>query len=254
MLDIGIAGLSAGSLLFLLASALTAGVARGFSGFGGALIFIPLASAVLGPKVAVPVFLITDFVLASPMVPGAWRRADRAGVAIMSLGASIGVPLGTYLLTQIDAITIRWAITVLVITMLALLISGWRYHGKPTPPLTVAVGVASGFCSGAAQAGGPPVVAYWLGGFIAVATVRANIVLFFAISSVLSLASYLVGGLITLAVLKLAVVIGPAFGIGLWSGAHLFGRSNDLSFRRICYTLIAVAAIVGLPALDGVLR
>jgi uncharacterized protein len=32
-----------------LAAALVAGLARGFSGFGAALIFVPIASAALGP-------------------------------------------------------------------------------------------------------------------------------------------------------------------------------------------------------------
>jgi hypothetical protein len=34
----------------------------------------------------------------------------------------------------------------------------------------------------------------------------------------------------------------------------LFGRASETLFRSICYVLIAAAAIIGLPALDGVLR
>jgi len=33
----------------------------------------------------------------------------------------------------------------------------------------------------------------------------------------------------------------------------LFGRASERVFRAICYALIAIAVIAGLPALDGVL-
>ena len=56
----------AGSLALLLAVTFAASLARGFSGFGAALIFIPLASALLGPKVAVPLLLVADGVMTRP--------------------------------------------------------------------------------------------------------------------------------------------------------------------------------------------
>ena len=52
----------------------------------------------------------------------------------------------------------------------------------------------------------------------------------------------------------LGAAAGPAYGFGLWSGSRLFGRADEITFRRICYGLIAGAAILGLPLLDGILR
>src|SRR6478735_5133909 len=140
--------LSPGGFAFLLATAFIAAMARGFSGFGAALIFVPLASTVVAPQVASPLLLITDAVLALGFIPDAFCRADRREVSIMALGAAIGIPLGTLILVRLDALTIRWAIVVLASAMLALLVSGWRYRGKPTAPLTFGVGGFAGVCSG----------------------------------------------------------------------------------------------------------
>jgi len=248
------ADLSIGGVVVLVVTALVAGCARGFSGFGGALIFVPVASSVVGPKLAVPLLLIVDVVVTPGLLPNAWRRADRSNVGVMAAGAALGIPLGTYLLTHIDGTAIRWAIVGIVVALLSLLMSGWRYHGRPHGSLTVAVGLTSGLFSGAAQVGGPPVVAYWLGGAFPPQTVRANIVLYFAISSTLSIASYLVAGIITLESILLSVMIGPTFAAGLFCGTRLFSRANEKTFRLICYGLIAAAAIIGLPVLDGILR
>jgi uncharacterized membrane protein YfcA len=242
------------ALLLVCATALVAGLARGFSGFGGALIFVPLASAAIGPARAIPLLLIVDLVMAAPMIPDAWRKAERRDVALMASGALVGVPAGTWVLAQASPLFIRWAIVGLVVTMLALLVSGWRYHGRPRARLTVLVGALSGFCSGAAQAGGPPVVAYWLGASLPRWTVRANIVAYFAVSSVLSVVTYATSGLLVRETFVLSALLAPAYGIALYAGSRMFGVASEETFRRLCYTLIALAAIVSLPLFDGWLR
>lgn len=249
-----IPGISGEALLFLVGTAFIAGLARGFSGFGAALIFMPLASAVIEPARAAPLLLLVDAIMALGLIPNAWRRAERRNVGTMALGALIGVPLGTAGLALLDPLVVRWAVVAIVTLLLALLISGWRYRGQPYAALNAIIGVISGFFTGAAQVGGPPVVAYWLGGTIGRDVVRANIVLYFAISSAISIVSYLIGGLISLQILILTALIAPAYGLGLYLGARLFGQAGDVLFRWICYGLIAMAAIISLPLLDPLLR
>lgn len=70
-------------------------MARGFSGFGSALIFIPLGSAAEGPALASAVLLVIDGIGAIPMLSGAWRDAHRRAVFTMSAGAVVAVPIGT---------------------------------------------------------------------------------------------------------------------------------------------------------------
>lgn len=248
------AGRTPGEIALLLATAFIAGLARGFSGFGAALIFMPVASAIVTPQVAAPLILAVDIVMALPMLPDAWRRADRRDVGIMAIGALIGVPLGGAALALVDPLWIRWGIVAAVAGLLALLGSGWRYRGRPTPPLTIGVGVLSGLFSGAAQIGGPPIVVYWLGGTIPIATVRANIVLYFGISGLITAATYLTAGLIGTTVLLLTAAAAPFYGAGIYGGSRLFGLASDMTFRRICFGLIIIAAIIGLPVLDRVIR
>src|SRR5690242_1521846 len=109
MLDLLPSDLSTPRLAFLLASAFVAATARGFSGFGAALIFLPLAATVVDPKIASPLLLITDAVLALGFIPHAWRTADKREVGLMGLGAAFGIPLGAYLLVRLDPVPVRWA-------------------------------------------------------------------------------------------------------------------------------------------------
>ncbi|HEV8390412.1 MAG TPA: sulfite exporter TauE/SafE family protein [Dongiaceae bacterium] len=243
-----------GPVIYLVVAGFLASLARGFSGFGGALIFMPLASAAVGPQIGAPILLVVDGIIQVGLLRNAWRQARRREVAIMGLGALVGIPLGTLLLTHLDPTGLRWFIAILILAMLALLMSGWRYHGRPTPRVTLGVGLAAGFLSGVAQAAGPPVVAYWLGGQTAPVTIRANIILFFLCTSVVASASYLVAGLFGREVLLLSAITAPGYALGMYLGTRMFGLASELMFRRICFGLIAAAALISLPVLDSILR
>lgn len=234
--------------------AFVSGTARGFSGFGSALIFMPLASSLAAPRLVAALLLIIDFAGAAPLLPNAWQHAERKATAVMVSGALVGVPVGTYFLSRLEPVTTRWIISGFVFALLLLLLSGWRYRGKDHPALSVGIGGLSGFCSGLAQTGGPPIVGYWLGRPLPSAISRANILLFFGASDFFSLVSYSLTGLITADAIRFSLLVGPVYGIGVWCGARLFGRASEKLFRAVCYALIAAAVIVGLPVLDGVLR
>ncbi|MBR1223585.1 sulfite exporter TauE/SafE family protein [Bradyrhizobium sp. AUGA SZCCT0176] len=248
------ASVSLAAAIAICAIAFVSGLARGFSGFGSALIFMPLASSMAAPQLVAALLLIIDFIAAAPLVPNAWKQADRRATAVMVFGALIGVPIGTYFLSRLEPVTTRWIISAFVFALLLLLLSGWRYRGKDHAAISVGIGGVSGFCSGLAQTGGPPIVGYWLGRPIASSIARANILLFFGASDFFSVVSYSLTGLITMDAIKFSLVVGPVYGIGVWLGASLFGRASEALFRAICYALIAMAVIAGLPTLDGVLR
>src|SRR6516162_3140174 len=212
---------SLSAALGISAIAFISATARGFSGFGSALIFMPLASSLASPRLIAALLLIIDFVAAAPLIPGAWRQADRKATAVIVSGALVGVPVGTYLLSRLDPVTTRWIISGFVFALLLLLLSGWRYRGKEHAALSVGIGALSGFCSGLAQTGGPPIVGYWLGRPIASNIARANILLFFGASDFFSMVSYGVTGLITLETIRFSLLVGPVYGLGGGFGASL---------------------------------
>ena len=248
------ADISSHAALAICAFALISGAARGFSGFGAAMIFMPLASSVAAPRLVAALLLIIDFVAAAPLLPGAWRQADHKPTAIIVAGALVGVPLGTYFLSRLDPVTTRWIISGFVGALLLLLLSGWRYRGKDHVALSVGIGALSGFCAGLAQTGGPPIVGYWLGRPVASTVARANIFLFFGACDFFAVVSYAAGGLLTKDAILFSLVIGPVYAIDVKLGALWFGRASEAMFRGICYALIALAVLFGLPALDGLLR
>ncbi len=224
-----------------------AGLGRGFSGFGAALIFMPAGSALVTPAVAAPVLLLADGILSLGFLPRAWVLARRKDVGLMAAGAAAGVPLGTLILNHADPLALRWVIAGLAFSMLLLLASGWRYHGAPRPGVTTLVGGLSGLFGGLAQLSGPPVVAYWLSGKESHATMRASIILFFGATTLFTFVSYLAAGIITAQSLWLAALVAPAYAAGLFAGSRAFGLASPKTFRRLSLLLIALSVATSLP-------
>jgi len=148
--------LARGETLAVLAVVALAATVRGFAGFGAGMIYIPVAAAIYGPKVAAATLLLFDLPAVIPATIRLLPQADVRDVAPIALGGLLGVPLGFLALTALDPAGARWVISAIVIVCVAALASGWRVRGEVGPLVTAGVGVTSGFLNGLAQIGAPP--------------------------------------------------------------------------------------------------
>ncbi len=239
------------TLAWLVVAALVAGLARGFSGFGAGLIFMPLAAMALGMRQAAPLMLLLEMVAIASLVRGAWHVAPRAEVVPLSLGLLLGTPLGILVLANADALALRWGVALVILALLALLVSGWRLRGQHGPAVPVAFGAVGGVLAGIATISGPPAMAYLLGRDLPKQQVRAIFNLYLSVGDLAALLGCVLAGLVGPQVIGPLLVTGPLYGFGIWAGSRMFGLASEVTFRRTCYGLIAAAALLSLPIWDG---
>ena len=233
------------------AVAIISGLVRGFSGFGSALIYIPLISALYDPKVAVPTLMLIDTVCSLPWAVKVVPKCNFREIWPIAIFGTLTIPLGAAALFYIDTLVLRWFIAALVLTALGVLVAGWRYHGKPTWLAMAATGIAAGIGGGSVQIAAPPLLIFWLGGQNSAATVRANIMVYFIWSGFVSMAAYAWSGLFTVQTVTLALLFGLPFAIALGVGANWFHGTSDQFYRRVAYVIIGTAGLISLPIFDG---
>lgn len=231
--------------------AVISGLVRGFSGFGSSLIYIPLISAIYEPKIAAPSILLIDTISSLPWAIKAAPESNWREILPVAVAGTLTLPLGVAALVYIDAIWLRWFISVLVLVALAALATGWRYHGRPTVLAAGVVGAASGFGSGSVQIAAPPLLIFWLGGQNSAATVRANVMVYFIWTGLLSMCAYFYSGLFTRETGLIALMLGIPFAAALAFGASRFHGTSDASYRRIAYIIIGLSGLLSLPLFDG---
>ena len=142
-------------LAWLIITVVFAGLVRGFAGFGTALVFMPIAASVTSPVWAIIIMMSFDIFGPIALLPRAWRDGEPTEVSLLVVGAILGLPIGVYFLTQVDPVLFRWLVSILSMTMLILLASGWRYQNPLNKIMLMAIGSLGGFMSGISGISGP---------------------------------------------------------------------------------------------------
>ena len=241
-----IAGVPAIELAVGLGAALLAGLVRGFSGFGSAMILTPALSALYGPAAAVPLGLALEIFVTVPLLPGAVGLVEWRRIGALSLAACAAEPPGAWLLLHLPPTPMRVAISAVILGFVAILAFGWRYHGRPNVAATLLTGAASGVLNGAAGMGGPPVVFYYLSGGAPSAQVRASFIVFFALIDLVAELALAAGGAIDLLTLERALWLTPAFLAAAWLGSRAFRGTSDAFYRKVALIILTAIALASL--------
>ncbi len=233
------------ALPFLVAAtvAVIAGMLRGFAGFGAAMLMTPVFSALYGPEIGVSLCLMLEIVVALPLLPRAVAHVDWRRIGLLLVAAAIGVPLGNFTLTHVPPEPMRWAISAIVLTAVALLASGWRYHGRPRAATTFAAGGISGFLNGLSGMAGPPIAFYYLAGKESVERVRANLTTYFVFVDMATMSVFVMRDLVRWDTGIQGLFLAPAVVVGGILGERLFPLASELFYRRLALILLVAVAI-----------
>ena len=234
--------------LFWLALTIgVAGIVRGFTGFGTALIFVPIAGIFLPPETVIAVMVLTGVASTAVLIPRAWRQGARAEVGLLAVAAMITVPLGLMLLDQLSEVAVRWIVAAVAGTTLAVLVAGWRFSGQVTLSGLLLIGAAAGVIGGMTGITGPVVILFYLAGQSAAQRVRANTILFLAALDVVIFANLMIRGTVGAPEVALAVTLAVPYFITTLIGQALFDPKFERIYRWAAYGVIALAVVSGLP-------
>lgn len=229
-------------LAIAAATVLAAGLIRGFSGFGSAMVNAPVLSLLWGPTIGVPIAALVEFVPAVQLTPRAIPIAQWRTILVMGVPALILIPAGLWLLVTLPNEVVRRFVAATVLGLVAVMWSGWRYRGKRTAALSLGVGALSGLLSGTTGVGGPPVILYLMSGNDNTAVIRANMIGYFTIVLIGMAVTFALGGLFGPLVLWRAALLAVPFVIGIYAGARLFPLASQRTFRNIALSFLAVAS------------
>lgn len=237
-------------LVWVVVATFSAGMVYGFSGFGAGLIFMPVATAVLSPSMAIGAFAVSALASFFTLVPKAWKEADRANTLWMIAAAVLCTPIGIWILRSADTTILRWALCAIIAATLLLLMSGWRYHLQPSKSLRVGIGGAAGIMMGSVGLPGPLVILFQLGGQDSISRSRANTLVFLTFSSISLVPLMALQGILHWSAVVLGLFLILPYGLGTMVGRRIFDPNKELVYRRVAYGVAATAVVAGLPLWD----
>ncbi len=235
----------------LLGAAFVAGLVRGFAGFGTALIFLPIASQIIDPVVAVAVLIAMDIIGPAPAIPAALRDGHPRDLMRLIGGLVLALPLGFMVLFSVDPSVFKLAVSLISLAMVAALVLGLRYHGALSPRLIWATGGLAGVLGGAAGIPGPPVILLYMASTHPARVIRANSTAFLFAYDLLLLVSFLALGRLLGLPLALGLLATLPNLAGNLIGNRLFRPELSGFYRRAAYLIITGSALSGLYSVTG---
>ena len=229
------------------ATALVAGVVRGYSGFGGPALMALVLTQFFNPLSVLTKVVIIDAVSYLLLVPSTVREFERRLVTVVTMATLLGLPIGVYLLTVTDPVVMKRAVAGAVAVCVVIMLLGVRFQARPPTVVQVLVGIIAGVVLGATYIALVAVIFFFAlpdSG----ARSRANTVFWGIILVCVLIALHLVLGNVTVDDLWRAALLGVFYLAGTGVGVWWFRRTGERGFRRVVHWLLLGFAAIGLVA------
>ena len=237
-----IAGFTALQIAVALAAALGASFVRGLTGFGMAILLVPILALALPPVEAVVLANALSLMIGVTEVRQLVREAERSAWVIGAL-VVVATPVGLYALSLTSADVARLVIALIAFSAFLAILLPRRGSAMPGRLVTGAVGVVSGLMTGYAGMPGPPVVPYYAGRDLPRSTIKASMLLVFVIAASAGLLSATWLGILHWELFAFALVMLPVILIGNRLGLAVSGRISDPVWRATVGVVLAGAAV-----------
>lgn len=211
---------------------------KGLTGFGQALVAVPLLTAVVSVRVTSP--LMSLFALFSNVYllivhrkalnwPEVWR---------LSLASLVGTPLGVWGLSALDERVVLGLLGIVLVSYSLYCLLGPKLPQIRNVNLAFPFGFVAGVLSGAYNTGGPPAVIYGNGRNWEPAEFKGNLQAFFMINSLMVSPSHLLHGNYAEEVLRLFLVALPFMIAGMLVGSRMDRYLDPARFRKVVLVVL----------------
>ena len=240
--------------------AVTAGIAflgafaQGVTGFGSALVAMPLLALVIGVRDAAALVALLSLAINVALLVPARRALPWRQVGPLLAGSAAGIPVGVLFLAGADPRLARALLGATLVAVSAALLIGRRPSAGPAGGSSggpaLAAGALAGLIGGAFNANGPVIALYAAGRGWGKCEAHAAMQLYFFASGLAIVALHGAGGITSRPVLLAALCCLPFVGAGSLAGWAVHRRVDEERYRlvlRLCL-LAAGAALLAAAA------
>lgn len=220
-----------------------AGLVQAVSGFGSALVAMPILAQLLGTRTASPVFALAAIIGEAVMILRYRRSLTIASVWRLMISTVIAIPIGIFGAPFLDERLLLFLLGLLVFAFAVYALTTPNVPRLRDPRWGFVFGFASGLLSGAFNTGGPPYVIYGTTQGWVPKEFKANLQGVFIAGSLTLIISHFVKGNLTREVTDLALFAIPALLAGIWLGFSLDRHVDPVLFRKGIQVLLLILGL-----------
>ncbi len=221
-----------------------AALLTGCTGFGTVLLSMPLLTILLDVQTAVVVASLATCLISLLLLINLRRDIDSRKVGPLFLGALPGVPIGVYLLGNLDKMFICIALGAILVIYPVLMVALNIPVRKSGIIETCCFGFFAGCLGGAFGTSGPPVIIHTSMQPWPKNQTKATLLCFFLLQTLAAVIAYVLMGIITPAALRYFEISLPPILLGTVLGANMYGSVKDEAYRRMVLILMPLLGLL----------
>ena len=223
---------------------LAAGFTQGVSGFGSALVAMPLLLFFMDAHMAVPLCMLNGLIITSFLSLQLRRHVDWKKITPLLVGCMPGIYVGARFLKEADSNLIKLLLGIMLVSYSLYSLLAKPVARKMKPVWPYAAGFGTGVIGSAFSAGGPPTIIYiTLTGWNK-DDMKATLSVFFFITGIFMAIAHALTGLTTKAVVQNFALSSFFVLLGVWLGSICYGRIKRETYLRIILSLLVVMGLV----------
>ena len=229
--------------LIIVITAFVAAFVQGVSGFGFALVAMPILSGLSSIQTAAPLVALTT--LTNNLLLCLYYRQsfDRNVVKNLLLGSVLGIPIGFLALSYLP--------TALMLVILGTLIVSYSLYSLVSPVVPTlksrlwayGAGFLSGILLGGFNLPGPPIILYGSSQRWSQERFKGNLSSFFWISVAIVVVGHGLQQRISVDIVRQFFMAVPSLMLGLCLGVTLAKKFNPKVFRKIVTILLSIIGV-----------
>lgn len=210
---------------------------QSITGFGFAIVTAPILMFFYPAKfVVILMFLLSSVTNFMQMVI-LWRNAIMSIVLGLVCGSVIGQQLGVHVYNGITDGELKTIISILILISISF-IQLFKIKLKLCFRNSFIVGFFSGVMAIITSMAGPPIIIYFLCSDIAAVSIRGTCVVFFMISNIIAMITFVLNGVDFTPVIDEVEMLIPAVILGIIIGQKAFTYMNDAVVKKLMYVTL----------------
>lgn len=224
---------------------LSAMVIRGFTGFGGALLMVPLLALVWDIRLVIVIVAVIQLITGSMLAFMGRKAVNRAKLIPVLAWSIAGLAGGSLLLANLP---VAWIARILgVVTIVIGVVSLTRRVAVPVQAgrsggvLTPVAGLIAGTLHGLVGTSGPVVVPYFQRALPTPQQMRSTLLAYFIVLEYVRMGSYIQLGVASVDAFRRGLILVPVAIIGSLVGSRLHMQVSDEVFRVAVSVLLIIS-------------
>jgi len=231
--------------------AFLAAFVQGVTGFGSALVAMPLLAPVVGVREAAALVALLSLAVNFALLLPARRELLWRRVAPLLAGSLAGIPAGVLLLAGTDPRLARGLLGVALAATSAVMLRARHPTIGPGTGPALALGLVAGLLGGAFNVNGPVVTLYAAARGWGKEETHSTLQLYFLASGLLIVALHGVAGITSRQVLLSAFLVLPVLVAGSLVGWAVHLRVSEERYRRMLLITLFATGVVLIAASAG---